>query len=249
MIGYDRPLHPEWIQEVHKIWQPNMPISAFNEPFKQIAWQVEGLEAKRKARTNLIRYFVAFQGNGNARKTMDKDLFVELSATFPLEKVKSLYLANIVAEVEVIQTIMHFFSKRYSIGDQIEVSKFIEYIKREYGDRDVIRRSVSSFFKTLYYFGLFDTVKDRNYSNYFFSKSLNVEKQIFPYFLYKLIAIGQNKLQFEIQEVENSPLLVLFDINDIESMVKSYQNKYWTISKRIGSEKITFIHNSWDQFL
>jgi hypothetical protein len=249
MIGYDRPLHPEWIQEVHRIWKPKMKISEFNEPFKEIAWQVDGVEAKRKARTNLVRYFVEFEGKGNGRTTKEYDLLVKLSQMYSLEDIRPLYLAIIFAQVEVVQTIIHYFAKRYDIGDEINVSKFIQFIKREYGDRDVIKRSVSSFFKSLYFFTVFENSEPNNYKNYFFRRKLKVSESLFPYLIFQIFVVGRGKLQIDANELLSEELLMFFDFDDLDSLINEYNNKFWVISKTIGStsERLTFIQNEWSK--
>lgn len=249
MIGYDRPLHPEWIQEVHRIWKPKMKISEFNEPFKAIAWQVDGIEAKRKARTNLIRYFVEYDGKGNGRITKEYDTLVKLSQKYSLEDIRPLYLAIIFAQVEVVQTIIHYFAKRYDIGDQINVSKFIQFIKREYGDRDVIKRSVSSFFKSLYFFNIFENIERKNYKNYSFKRKLKVKDSIFPYLIFQIFVIGKGKLQIDVKEIWSEELLMFFEFDDLDCLINDNKNKYWTISKTIGStsERLTFIQNEWSR--
>jgi hypothetical protein len=241
VIGYDRPIRPEWVYELHEQWKPEMSISDFNSIFDSIAWQVSGKEARRKARTNIVRYFINFTGRGTSRKTLNKDNLVHLSQSITLDKIKPLYLAILISKVEIIQEILRLMATRYEIDHVIEVSKFITYIKREFGDRDVIRRSVSSFFKTLYYFEIFETIESENHKKYRFSKKLKLSEEIFPYFINELYVVGKGRTQITLDEILNDECTLLFDPEHLKDYLYSFNGQYWFISNKFGEKKITFI--------
>ncbi|GAB6615148.1 hypothetical protein ABE55_07735 [Bacillus thuringiensis] len=240
MIGYDRPLRAEWIYELHKNWKPDMLISDFNSIFDSIAWQVSGKEARRKARTNIVRYFIGCTGKGTARKTLEHDPLVKLSVSCPFEKIKPLYLTIILTRVEVIQKIVELMSSRYEIGDTIQVSKFITHIKREYGDRDVIRRSVSSFFKTLYYFGVFETAQPENHKEYRFVNKLKLGEDIFPYFIKELFVTGKDRKQITLDEILCEDSMMFFEMEELKILLNRFNGEHWFISNKFGDFKITF---------
>lgn len=54
MIGFDRPLRPQWIYESLLLVKPGQKLTELNMPFESIAKELTGKEGKRKARTVLF---------------------------------------------------------------------------------------------------------------------------------------------------------------------------------------------------
>ncbi len=245
MRSFDRPIRPEWIYKLHHIWQSNQLSSDYNQFFDDLAWQVEGVDARRKARNVLFHYFLTTEGKGRTKKTVTKDTLVSLSQSYSLEQMKPLYLAILLGNSEIIQKITEVIAKRYQQREVIDVAQISQLMKREYGDRDVIRRSVTSFCKTLHYFGLFD-ITDK-VSTYSFSTKLLVDFEIAPFLLYQLFAIRLRRLQFDLTEMQNDYCWLYFDMPNVEEMQTYFNNEFWTISKKVGFERLTFLHSEWSE--
>ena len=85
MIGVDFPLRPEWIHDVHVLWQPEQPVSDLVQlALDRTMQELGGNETRRKSLTIILRYFVATEGRGQSRLTMAEDLWVAYSRAYPV---------------------------------------------------------------------------------------------------------------------------------------------------------------------
>ena len=58
MIGYDRPLKPEWIYKTLKMVEPGKKPEEYYDAYNQIAVELTGKDGRRKTRTVLFRTFI-----------------------------------------------------------------------------------------------------------------------------------------------------------------------------------------------
>jgi hypothetical protein len=58
MIGYDRPLKPEWIYKTLKMVEPGKKPEEYYDAYNEIAVELTGKDGRRKTRTVLFRTFI-----------------------------------------------------------------------------------------------------------------------------------------------------------------------------------------------
>ena len=64
MIGYDRPLKPEWIYKTLKMVEPGKKPEEYYDAYNDIAVELTGKDGRRKTRTVLFApSFIAFSKN------------------------------------------------------------------------------------------------------------------------------------------------------------------------------------------
>ena len=100
MLGYDRPLKPEWIYKSLKLVEPGRKPEDYYEAYNDIAVELTGKDGRRKTRTVLFRTFIySFQ---EKQSTIENNLLIELSKQHDLEYMKPLYMAKFMLDYDML---------------------------------------------------------------------------------------------------------------------------------------------------
>lgn len=150
MIGFDRPIRPEWIYEILKVMKIGDKPEIYNDIFANIAKELIGKEGKRKARTVIYRSFIYNFQNG--RGNIENNIFFELSKKHNLSYLKPLFLINLILSHDALLFFVDKLKISFTSHDTISSSALSDKMVFKYGDRDVVKRSVRAFLKTLCHF-------------------------------------------------------------------------------------------------
>ena len=102
MIGIDFPIKPEWIYDVHQLWEPGQAISDLvNKGINQTMQELGGEKTRRNTLSIIIRVFVGIEGGGNNRQTLIHDLWPSYSKLFSVSSMLPAYLVQIISTSEV----------------------------------------------------------------------------------------------------------------------------------------------------
>lgn len=150
LIGLDRPVRPEWVYELLKMVEIGTAPSQYYLTFETIAAQLTGKEAKRKARTIIFRSFIySFQKNN---KHILHNPLIELAQTRDMDFMRPIFLAKLIFDYQICQRIVPKFQLYKNKHHEIPLQLITKKMVSEYGDRDVVKRSVRSAIRTLSYF-------------------------------------------------------------------------------------------------
>ncbi len=123
MIGLDFPVKPQWIHDVHALWQPAQPIGELVEAaLAHTMQELGGEKTRRNSLTVILRYFVATEGGGQSRRTAERDVWVAYSRAYPASTMAPAYLAHLIAQNEVAQEATRFLVRRHALGDELDSS-------------------------------------------------------------------------------------------------------------------------------
>ncbi|WNZ30028.1 MAG: hypothetical protein IAX21_04030 [Candidatus Bathyarchaeota archaeon] len=237
MIGFDRPLRPEWIHQSLQLWTPNTPLRTFYKDFNKIAYQLYGKEGKRKARTVLFRYFLDSKGAPSNQVTTDASLLASLSQRLDLKEIKPLYLITLILRSDTLQTILKTLVRLYPSGT-IEAKQLIEKAIGLYGERDVVKRSTRSFLTTLFHFGILN----RNGLNYSWKKKLYCSPKQLA-FVITFFCIETGNIELHLEQIKDDPLFALLDLTNLEDCARKYNSKLWSYIRRPSTSKISMYPN------
>jgi len=154
MIGFDRPLRPQWIYESLLLARPEQQLSDLNKPFEGIARELTGKEGKRKVRTVLFRCFL--RDESNQTKVRSDLILKDLTSKYGFEFMKPIYLFYLLAKTETLIRISEHIFRLYDFGSEINLLFLKKKIVDASGERDVVKRSVGAFISTLASFGVVD---------------------------------------------------------------------------------------------
>lgn len=150
MIGFDRPLKPRWIYELLNLVEDGVNSTTYNIPFENIATELIGKEGKRKARTVIFRSFI--YSMQDKKGTVRNNRLIELSKSKSLEYMTPIYLMKLIFDYEIIQNLLNYINSIYNTDHIISTSILTKKIVQVYGDRDISKRSLRAFLKTLTHF-------------------------------------------------------------------------------------------------
>jgi len=237
MIGFDKPVRPEWIHAVGLAWRPDQPVSELIQVVDHVAAaEFRGLETRRKVATIILRYFVKTTGGGPDRRTADQNLFAAAACKFSAGTLRSVYLAHLINATPILQAITEQMAKRYDLGDEIQSTDFLHRIYEEYGQRGVVTNCVRHFLRTLSWFGCVERLAPNRYR---FDARLPIAEQTFPLLVYSWLRGGLGSHQFTPSEFCTQPACCFLDANGMPDYFPKFSGEFWTVEKRMGMDRVT----------
>lgn len=150
LIGLDRPVRPEWVYELLKMVEIGTAPDQYYLPFETLAAQLTGKEGKRKVRTIIFRSFIySFQQNN---KHILPNPLIELVQSRDVDFMRPIFLAKLIFDYQICQRIVPKFQLYKNKNHEISLQLITKKMVSEYGDRDVVKRSVRSAIRTFSYF-------------------------------------------------------------------------------------------------
>ena len=233
MIGLDFPIKPQWIHDVHQLWAPNEPISnLISRSLASTMQELGGEKTRRNSLSILLRHYVATEGSGNARHTIEKDVWVAYSKKHPVTSLVPAYLVQLVAHNALAGDTIRFITRRYKAGDTFKSEELKHHIIGKYGERKVVTNAVSAFLRTMQYFSVLEPVKTAG--EYRVRERLTLSAEIFPLAFYALWLLNPvPQIDFE----TFNQLLIDSFISDenLDACWKRHQPNLWTISERVDA--------------
>lgn len=230
MIGLDRPLRPEWIYNILKELKVGDNPKDYYLKFEEIASELVGKEGKRKVRTIIFRSFIFSMQESSSQ--ISYNLFLEWVKVKKLEELKPIFLLKLLMDYEICRFIIRKTSLSIQPGNIISIPLLNKQVIKEYGDRDIVKRSFRSFLKTLEHFGfIYDLQKTTAKVG---RNSILSEQQIHcflilygKYFL-KAKSIDLNSIQEE--------FLYLFETPQIVDIAKKHHGQDWEYIRDVGRD-------------
>ncbi len=246
MIGFDKPVRPEWIHAAGLAWRPHQPVSELITLVDQVAAaEFRGSETRRKVATIILRCFVQTEGGGPDRKTRDRDLFATAAGKFSAEELQSVYLAHLINTTPILQTITGQMAKRYDLGDEIRSTDFLHRIYEQYGQRGVVTNCVRHFLRTLSWFGCLERLAPNLYR---FKTRLPITEQTFPLLVYSWLQSGLGSYQITPSEFGEQPALYFLDAAGLPGHFQQSNSVFWAVEKRLGVDRVTLKYTRIESF-
>ncbi len=221
MIGFDRPLQPDWIYNTLKMIEVGKSPSEYYHIFdKNIAVERIGKDGVRKIRTVLFRTFIySFQ---NHKNTIENNLLIELCKKYDMEFVKPVLVSKLLMDYEIFRfltkKIQQLFDPLQEVNSSIITRKMIE----EFGDTEIVKRSFRSFLKTLSSFGILEPVSTTRYLQ--LPKKMLNENQV--KYILKLYADTHHTRQIDILHFDNL-YFAYWQQPDISKTALHFHNQEW----------------------
>ena len=156
MLGYDRPLKPEWIYKSLKLVEPGRNPMDYYDAYNNIAVELTGKDGRRKTRTVLFRNFIySFQ---EKQSVIENNILIELSKQHDLEYMKPLYMAKFMLDYEVLAHFTKVFFQIFDPSQAISTKAITAKMVEKFGDLEIVKRSTRAFIKTLTDFSLIEKV-------------------------------------------------------------------------------------------
>lgn len=221
MIGFDRPIKPEWIYNLLNIVKINDKPINYNIPFEKIAKELTGKEGKRKVKTIIFRSFIySFQ---EKKTVIENNSIIHLSKNKTIDFMKPIYLFKLFFDYEISRFLLSKIKVLFDPKQEITTTTLNKRMVEKYGDRDVVKRSVGSFLKTLIHFGII--TKKSNHSFVFNDKeTLNNEQMLNILYIYANTYL--NSKQIDLSNFDNN-LFDLYNVPDLYQLASEFNQQKW----------------------
>ena len=195
--------------------------SIYNEPFEYIAKELVGKEGKRKVRTIIFRSFIySFQ---KQRSTIQSNIFLDWLKDKSLEELTPLFFWKILMDYEIARFIMKKIDICVDNSKSLSVALLSKKQVQEYGDRDVVKRSLRSFLATLDHFGFLSQIDKKHYNLFDKAKLSNEQLRDF------LILYAKSFLRSKVVDIKNiePEFFFFFQPVDLPNIAKKYNGIDW----------------------
>lgn len=229
MIGYDRPVKPEWIYKSLRIVEPGKKPEEFYGPYNDIATELTGKDGRRKTRTVLFRTFIySFQ---ESKATVEDNILIQLSKKHDFKYMKPIYMAMFIMYYDILKSFTETYFRIFDASQDISSTALSQKMSEQFGDSEIIKRSTRSFLKTLSYFEILEPITKTTYRQ--LRKPQITKEQVAD--ILKLYAEVQHTKQVNIGEF-NKAILAYYDAPNLSEVANTYHSKEWEYIKGINRE-------------
>ncbi len=228
MLGYDRPIKPEWIYKSLKLVEPDKSPKEYYDAYNNIAVELTGKDGRRKTRTVLFRTFIfSFQ---EKQSVIENNILIELSKQHDFEYMKPIYMAKFMLDYEVL---VHFTKVFFQIFDQsqtISTKAITAKMVEKFGDLEIVKRSTRAFIKTLTDFNLIQKETQDKFQQ--LPKQLISDEQIKD--IIYLFSVCQHTKQINLRTLD-IPIFSWYKVDDLSKTAQKYHPEQWEYV--VGSDR------------
>lgn len=229
MIGYDRPLKPEWIYKSLQMVEPGKKPEDFYDAYNDIAVELTGKDGRRKTRTVLFRTFIySFQEN---KSTIHNNLLIELSNEKDFDYMKPIYLAMFILDYEILKYFTQMFFKIFDTSQIVSSTALTKKMTETYGDTEIVKRSTRSFLKTLTDFGIIEPKSASTFEQ--IRKTSLSPEQVAD--ILKLYAVVNHTKQIDLRHIDKS-IFAYYNIPDLTLIANQFHTTTWEYIKGINRD-------------
>ena len=229
MMGYDRPLKPEWIYKTLKNIEVGTKPEDFYEAYNEIAVELTGKDGRRKTRTVLFRTFIySFQ---ESKTKIESNLLIELSKKHDFEYMKPIYMAMFILDYEILKYFTQMFYRIFDATQTVSSVALTKKMTETYGDTEIVKRSTRAFLKTLSDFGILEAKSLNNYEQI---NKINLSSEQIADIL-ELYAVVNHTKQINLKNFDNT-IFSYYNISDLTVIANKYHTDKWEYIRGIDRE-------------
>lgn len=232
IIGLDRSFKPRWVYKILKLSKPGTEFKELEPQFLNII-EYHGLKSKKNVLTIIRRYYLQLDKKNNKYFFSDNYLH-HLSLRYSYESLKPLLLFVLLSRCPIASFIQNKINLLFTNQEKIDTSLLLKQTRKIYGDRKVVAYAVGYYLTILSYFEILNK-KDHKYT--WKNRKLKVPKHILKEIIIIYAKILENK-EIDIQRIHEDVVFSIFNLDDIENVLKEYNSVEWVYQKRLASRKI-----------
>ncbi|MDN5313305.1 MAG: hypothetical protein PWQ68_2279 [Thermoanaerobacteraceae bacterium] len=229
IIGFDRPLRPEWIYETLLLVKPKQKIKDLSGPFENIARELTGKRGKANTRKVLVRCFIRDEQDKTVAR--EKNPLKELTEEHDLNFMLPIYLFYMIGRMNILFYISEHIIRLYDFGKEINLPFLKQKIVERFGERDVVIRSTGAFIKTLAYFKV---VRQEDKKSYLAKRlKVNEEQTCIILKLYSRDILKSPQLNINALP---PALFNYFELGDLRQIAQKYNGQCWDYQHRMNDD-------------
>ncbi len=229
MIGYDRPLKPEWIYKSLLMVEPGRKSEEFYDAYNDIAVELTGKDGRRKTRTVLFRTFIyRFQ---QSKTIIENNFIIELSMQKDFEYMKPIYLSMFIMDYEILGYFTQMYFRIFDATQQVSSTAITKKMTEAYGDTEIIKRSTRSFLKTLTDFNILEPSTSTIYEQ-LPKKTLSAEQVADILHLYSIV---KNTKQIDLINIDKS-IFAFYNTPNLSEVANKFHTDKWEYINGLNRE-------------
>ena len=229
MMGYDRPLKPEWIYKTLKNIEVGTKPEDFYDAYNEIAVELTGKDGRRKTRTVLFRTFIySFQ---ESKTKIESNLLIELSKKHDFEYMKPIYMAMFILDYEILKYFTQMFYRIFDATQTVSSVALTKKMTETYGDTEIVKRSTRAFLKTLSDFGILEAKSLNNYEQI---NKINLSSEQIADIL-ELYAVVNHTKQINLKNLDKT-IFSYYNISDLTEIANKYHTDKWEYIRGVDRE-------------
>lgn len=224
MLGYDRPLKPEWIYKSLRMVEPGRKPEEFHDAYNDIATELTGKDGRRKTRTVLFRTFIySFQ---ESKSTIEDNLLIQLSKQHDYDYMKPIYMAMFIMHYNILKSFTKTYFQIFDASQEVSSTALTKKMTELFGDSEIVKRSTRAFLKTLSDFQIIEPITKTSYEQ--LNKSTISKEQVVD--ILKLYAVVNHTKQINIGEFDKT-ILAYYNAPTLSEVAHSFHAKDWEYIK------------------
>lgn len=227
MIGYDRPLKPEWIYKTLRGIEAGQKPEAYYSAYDDIAVQLTGKHGRRKTRTVLYRTFI-FNFQETTALVQD-NMLLRLCKEQSFDFMKPILLSKFIMDYEILQFFTKKFYQIFDSSQQVSSKAITAKMIEQYGDTEIIKRSTRSFLKTLDDFGIIEAVNAANFNQY---PKLELSSEQVKEILI-LYAVSKHTKQIDVFNLDKT-IFAYYQQPDLDKVANLFHTTDWEYIKGVN---------------
>jgi hypothetical protein len=229
MIGYDRPLKPEWIYQTLTTIVPGSKPSDFYDSYINLAVERIGKDGRRKTRTVLFRTFIfSFQENTSV---IENNFLMDLCRKNDMEYLKPILLSKFIIDYEMLNFLTKKLNQIFDSTQEIASTALTKKMVEEFGDLEIVKRSTRAFLKTLTYFKLLFPINITRFKQV--PKTSLSNEQIRDILL--LLAIVNKTKQIDLKHLDTT-IFSFYQKPDLHKIASEFNSKNWDYIRGVNRE-------------
>lgn len=224
MLGYDRPLKPEWIYKSLGMVEPGRKPEDFYDAYNDIASELTGKDGRRKTRTVLFRTFIySFQ---ESRSTIVDNLLIQLSKQHDYEYMKPIYMAMFLMYYDILKSFTKTYFQIFDGSQEISSTALTKKMTESFGDSEIVKRSTRAFLRTLSDFNVIKPITKTTFEQ--LNKTALSKEQVAD--VLKLYAVVNHTKQINIGDFDKA-ILAYYDAPQLSDVAHAFHAKNWEYIK------------------
>ncbi len=220
MLGYDRPLKPEWIYKTLNLVEPGKNPTEYYDAYNDIAVELTGKDGRRKTRTVLFRTFIySFQ---EKQTVIENNILIGLSRQYDMEYMKPIYMAKFMLDYEVLAHFTKVFFQIFDPSQTISTKAITAKMVEKFGDLEIVKRSTRAFIKTLTDFNLIEKVTQDTFHQ--LPKQVLTDEQIKD--IINLFSVCQHTKQINLLTLD-IPIFAWYKTENLSKTVQKFHPSQW----------------------
>jgi hypothetical protein len=229
MIGYDRPLKPEWIYHTLNTIVPGSKPEDFYDSYINLAVERVGKDGRRKTRTVLFRTFIfSFQ---EKTSVIENNILIELSKRYNIEYMKPILLSKFIMDYEMLRFLTKKLSQIFDPTQEISTTALTKKMVEEFGDLEIVKRSTRAFFKTLTDFKLLIQIGTTKFRQV--SRAKLSHQQVKDILL--LFASVNKTKQIDLRHLDLT-IFSFYQKPDLQQVANEFTSKNWDYVRGVNRE-------------